>query len=340
MKKALIIGPLGQDNIFLSKFLLEKKYIVFRLIPLFGNETDKPLYQGEIIKTYYSDMLQHEKIKAIIQDINPNELYYLDSQKREEKLSLYQEMIFDAVGVLNFLEAARSLKTCRIFLASSAELFGLAQEIPQVENSMFYPRSQYAIAKLYGFLIMKNYRESYGMFCSNGILYNHESEQRDESFVTRKISLAASRIALGKQDKLFLGNLNAHRDWGYAGDYVDCMWRTLQADKPDDYIIATGKQHTVREFCQKAFKEVGIELEFKGTGSEEKGYNKHTGECLVEVSSDFFIPADIETLVGNPQKAQEKLGWNPQETSFDEMIKIMVKKDIKNERQTKNGGMI
>ena len=281
-------------------------------------------------------MLQHEKIKAIIREINPNEIYYLDSQRREEKLSLFQETIFDAVGVLNVLEAIQSLgNNCRIFLASSAEIFGLTQEIPQKEDSQFYPRSQYAIAKLYGFLIMKNYRESYGMFCSNGILYNHESEFRDESFVTRKISLAVSRIALGKQDKLFLGNLNAHRDWGYAGDYIDCMWRTLQSDKPGDYIIATGKLHTVREFCQKAFKEAGIEIEFKGTGQEEKGYNKITGECLVEVSSDFFIPADIETLVGSPQKTQKELGWNPQKTSFEELIKKMVKNDIETEKQTK-----
>ena len=238
----------------------------------------------------------------------------------------------DADGVLRLLEAVRICgleKTCRIYQASTSELYGKVQEVPQSETTPFYPRSPYAVAKLYGFWIMKNYRESYGMFCCNGILFNHESERRGENFVTRKITLAAARIAQGYQDKLYLGNLNSLRDWGYAKDYIECMWLILQQPEPDDFVIATGEYHTVREFTTLAFKEVGIELEWRGDGVDEKGYDKATGKALVEVDPKYFRPAEVDQLLGNPAKAKAKLGWNPQKTSFPELVKIMVKHDMK-----------
>ena len=238
----------------------------------------------------------------------------------------------DADGVLRLLEAVRICgleKTCRIYQASTSELYGKVQEVPQSETTPFYPRSPYAVAKLYGFWIMKNYRESYGMFCCNGILFNHESERRGENFVTRKITLAVSRIAQGYQDKLYLGNLNSLRDWGYAKDYIECMWLILQQPEPDDFVIATGEYHTVREFTTLAFKEVGIELEWRGDGVDEKGYDKATGKALVEVDPKYFRPAEVDQLLGNPAKAKAKLGWNPQKTSFEDLVKIMVRHDMK-----------
>ena len=221
-------------------------------------------------------------------------------------------------------------KTCRVYQASTSELYGKVQEIPQTETTPFYPRSPYAVAKLYGFWIVKNYRESYGMYCCNGILFNHESERRGETFVTRKISLAAANISLGLQKKLVLGNLSALRDWGYAKDYVECMWKILQNEEPDDFVVATGEQHSVREFCDVAFNYVGIELEWRGVGVDEKGIDKKTGEIIVEVSNEFFRPTDVVTLLGDSSKAKEKLGWNPTKTSFEELVKIMVENDVKN----------
>ncbi|MDY6403802.1 MAG: GDP-mannose 4,6-dehydratase, partial [Bacteroidales bacterium] len=237
----------------------------------------------------------------------------------------------DAVGVLRLLEAVRICgldKSCRIYQASTSELYGLVQEVPQKETTPFYPRSPYGVAKLYGFWIAKNYRESYGMYAVNGILFNHESERRGENFVTRKITIAASRIAMGKQDKLYLGNLNALRDWGYAKDYVECMWLMLQQDKPEDYVIATGEYHTVREFCTLAFKEAGIELQWQGEGLDEKGIDKKTGRVLVEVDPKFFRPAEVEQLLGDPTKAKTNLGWNPRQTSFEDLVRIMVRSDL------------
>ncbi|MBQ3820284.1 MAG: GDP-mannose 4,6-dehydratase, partial [Bacteroidales bacterium] len=242
----------------------------------------------------------------------------------------------DAMGVLRLLEAVRIAgleKTCRIYQASTSELFGLVQEIPQKETTPFYPRSPYGAAKLYGFWIMKNYRESYGMYCCNGILFNHESERRGENFVTRKITLAAARIAQGFQDKLYLGNMNALRDWGYAKDYVECMWLMLQQDEPDDYVVATGEYHTVREFCSLAFKEVGIELRWEGEGVDEKGLDNATGRVLVEVDPRFFRPSEVDQLLGDPSKARSQLGWNPRKTTFEELVRIMVKHDMKKVRK-------
>ena len=237
----------------------------------------------------------------------------------------------DAIGVLRLLEAVRICgmeKTCRIYQASTSELFGKVQEVPQSETTPFYPRSPYSVAKQYGFWIVKNYRESYGMYAVNGILFNHESERRGENFVTRKITLAASRIAQGFQDKLYLGNLDARRDWGYAKDYVECMWLMLQQDEAEDYVIATGEMHTVREFCTLAFKEAGIELKWEGEGVNEKGVDVKTGKVLVEVDPKYFRPCEVEQLLGNPTKAKTKLGWNPTKTSFEELVKIMVKHDM------------
>ncbi|MGL4982803.1 MAG: GDP-mannose 4,6-dehydratase, partial [Treponemataceae bacterium] len=237
----------------------------------------------------------------------------------------------DALGTLRILEAVRFLgmdKTCKIYQASTSELYGKVQEIPQTEKTPFYPTSPYAVAKQYAFWISKNYREAYGIFAANGILFNHESERRGETFVTRKITLATSRIAKGYQKKLYLGNLNALRDWGYAKDYVECMWLILQHDKPEDFVIATGEQYSVRDFCRLAFSHADIELTFEGEGLQEKGINKKTGEILIEVDPAYFRPSEVETLLGNPTKAQTILGWNPRKTSFEELVSIMMKHDL------------
>ena len=274
----------------------------------------------------------------IIAEIRPDEIYNLAAQSHVKVSFDVPEFTADAdaLGVLRLLEAVRITglaDTCRIYQASTSELFGLVQEVPQKETTPFYPRSPYGVAKLYGYWIMKNYRESYGMYCCNGILFNHESERRGETFVTRKITLAAARIAQGFQDKLYLGNLNALRDWGYARDYVECMWLILQQEQPDDFVIATGQYHTVREFCTLAFKEAGISLLWEGVGVNEKGIDAATGKVLVEVDPKYFRPAEVEQLLGDPTKAREKLGWNPQKTSFEELVRIMVAHDMRKVRK-------
>lgn len=265
--------------------------------------------------------------------VRPDEVYNLAAQSHVQVSFDSPEYTanVDAVGVLRILEAIRQCgltKTCRMYQASTSELYGKVEEVPQNENTPFHPYSPYAVAKLYGFWIVKEYREAYDMFCCSGILFNHESERRGETFVTRKITLAAARIKQGKQEKLYLGNLDSLRDWGYAKDYVECMWLILQHDKPEDFVVATGVQHTVREFCYYAFKHVGIELEFKGEGIDEKGIDKATGRVLVEVSPDFFRPTDVVNLWGDPTKARAELGWNPAKTSFEELVKLMVESDM------------
>jgi len=273
-------------------------------------------------------------IIQVMNKVRPDEVYNLAAQSHVQVSFDSPEFTadVDATGVLRILEAIRQCgleKTCKMYQASTSELYGKVEEVPQNENTPFHPYSPYAVAKQYGFWIVKEYREAYGMFACNGILFNHESERRGETFVTRKITLAAARIAQGKQDKLYLGNLDSLRDWGYAKDYVECMWLILQHKKPEDFVIATGVQHTVREFCSLAFKHVGIELEFKGKGADEKGYDKATGKVLVEVSPDFYRPTDVVNLWGDPTKAKAKLGWNPTKTSFEELVKIMVDADMK-----------
>ena len=294
--------------------------------------------QKRLVNLHWGDMTDSSSLIRIISEIRPDEIYNLAAQSHVKVSFDVPEFTaeVDANGVLRLLEAVRIAglaSTCRVYQASSSELFGLVQEIPQKETTPFYPRSPYGVAKLYGYWIMKNYRESYGMYCCNGILFNHESERRGETFVTRKITLAAARIAQGMQDKLYLGNLNALRDWGYARDYVECMWLMLQQDKPDDYVVATGQYHTVREFCTLAFKEAGIELRWEGEGVNEKGIDVATGKVLVEVDPRYFRPAEVEQLLGDPTKARTQLGWNPQKTSFEELVHIMVAHDMKKVRK-------
>ena len=291
-----------------------------------------------LVNLHWGDMTDSSSLIRIISEIRPDEIYNLAAQSHVKVSFDVPEFTADAdaLGVLRLLEAVRIAglaNTCRIYQASTSELFGLVQEIPQKETTPFYPRSPYGVAKQYGFWIVKNYRESYGMFCCNGILFNHESERRGETFVTRKITLAAARIAQGFQDKLYLGNLNSLRDWGYAKDYVECMWLMLQQPQPDDFVIATGQYHSVREFCTLAFKEVGIELRWEGKGVDEKGIDVATGRTLVEVDPKYFRPAEVDQLLGDPTKARTVLGWNPQKTSFEDLVKIMVKHDMKKVRK-------
>lgn len=285
-------------------------------------------------------MTDSSSLVRIIAEVRPDEIYNLAAQSHVKVSFDVPEYTADtdAVGVLRLLEAVRILhmeKTCRIYQASTSELFGKVQEVPQSETTPFYPRSPYAVAKLYAFWIMKNYRESYGMYTANGILFNHESERRGENFVTRKITLAAARISEGLQEKLYLGNLNAMRDWGYARDYVECMWLILQQPEPDDFVIATGDYHSVREFTTLAFARVGINLRWEGEGLDEKGIDEATGKVLVEVDPRFFRPAEVEQLLGNPAKAREKLGWNPRATSFERLVEIMVDADLSMVRKNK-----
>ncbi|MBR5700120.1 MAG: GDP-mannose 4,6-dehydratase [Bacteroidales bacterium] len=345
MKKALITGITGQDGSFLAEFLLEKGYEVhgvLRRSSSFNTGRIEHLYLGEWIRDtrqrrpinlHWGDMTDSSSLVKIIAEVQPDEIYNLAAQSHVKVSFDVPEFTADtdANGVLRLLEAVRICglaHSCRIYQASTSELYGKVQEVPQTENTPFYPRSPYGVAKLYGFWIMKNYRESYGMYCCNGILFNHESERRGETFVTRKITLAAARIAKGLQDKLYLGNLNALRDWGYARDYVECMWLILQQEEPDDYVIATGEQHSVREFCTLAFAEAGITLRWEGSGLEEKGIDAATGRVLVEVDPQYFRPAEVETLLGDPAKAVRQLGWNPRQTSFEDLVKIMVKHDL------------
>ena len=337
MKTALITGITGQDGSYLAEFLLEKGYDVHGIIRRSSvdyRERIAHLEGKEHFHLHYGDLTDSMSIMGIIGKVRPDEIYNLAAQSHVQVSFEVPEFTADAdaVGVLRVLEAVRLCGlagTCRIYQASTSELYGKVEEVPQSEKTPFHPYSPYAVAKLYGYWIVKEYREAYNMFCCSGILFNHESERRGETFVTRKITLAAARIAQGKQDKLYLGNLSSLRDWGFAGDYVECMWLILQNDKPEDFVIATGVQHSVREFAQLAFHYAGIELEFKGEGEEEKGYDKATGKVLVEVSPDFYRPTDVVNLLGDPSNAKEKLGWNPSKTSFEDLVKRMVEHDMK-----------
>ena len=336
MKTALITGITGQDGSFLAEFLLEKGYDVhgtIRRSSVDYRERIAHLEGRPNFHLHYADLTDSMSMLQVIGKVRPTEIYNLAAQSHVQVSFDSPEFTanVDATGVLRVLEAVRLCgltETCRIYQASTSELYGKVEEVPQNEQTPFHPYSPYAVAKLYGYWIVKEYREAYGMYCCSGILFNHESERRGETFVTRKITLAAARIAQGKQEKLYLGNLDSLRDWGYAKDYVECMWLILQQEKPEDFVIATGVQHSVREFCYLAFKHAGIELEFKGEGIDEKGYDKATGKCLVEVSKDFYRPTDVVNLWGDPTKAKEKLGWNPQTTSFEELVRIMVAHDM------------
>ncbi len=346
MKKvALISGITGQDGSFLAEFLLEKGYEVHgilrrsssfntgRIEHLYLNEWVRDMKKSRNINLHWGDMTDSSSLIRIIQAIQPDEIYNLAAQSHVQVSFDVPEYTADtdAMGTLRMLEAVRILgmeQKTRIYQASTSELFGKVQEIPQKETTPFYPRSPYGVAKQYGFWITKNYRESYGMFAVNGILFNHESERRGENFVTRKITLAAARIAQGHQDKLYLGNMNALRDWGYAKDYVECMWLMLQHHTPEDFVIATGEYHTVREFCTLAFQEVGITLRWIGEGVEEKGIDTTTGRELVAVDPKYFRPAEVEQLLGDPSKAKNELGWNPTATSFVDLVKIMAQHDM------------
>ena len=336
-KKALITGITGQDGSYLAEFLLDKGYDVHGIIRRSSvdyRERIAHLEGHEHFHLHYGDLGDSMSILGVVGKVRPDEIYNLAAQSHVQVSFDSPEFTadVDATGVLRVLEAVRLCglaSTCKIYQASTSELYGKVEEVPQNEKTPFHPYSPYAVAKLYGYWIVKEYREAYNMFCCSGILFNHESERRGETFVTRKITLAASRIAQGKQDKLYLGNLSSLRDWGYAKDYVECMWLILQNDKPEDFVIATGVQHSVREFAQLAFHYAGIELEFKGEGLEEKGYDKATGKVLVEVSEDFYRPTDVVNLWGDPTKAKEKLHWNPQTTSFEDLVRIMVEHDMK-----------
>ena len=344
-KTALITGITGQDGSYLAEFLLEKGYEVHgilrrtssfntgRIEHLYFEEWVRDMKQQRLINLHYGDMTDSSSLLRIIQIVQPDEIYNLAAQSHVKVSFDVPEYTAetDAVGTLRLLEAVRILgmeKRVRIYQASTSELFGLVQEVPQKETTPFYPRSPYGVAKQYGFWITKNYRESYGMFCVNGILFNHESERRGETFVTRKITLAAARIARGHQERLYLGNLDALRDWGYAKDYVECMWLMLQHPTPEDFVIATGEMHSVREFVTKAFAEAGINIRWEGKGIDEKGIDVATGKVLVEVDPKYFRPAEVEQLLGDPTKAKTLLGWNPTKTSFDELIKKMVRYDL------------
>jgi len=346
MKKALITGITGQDGSFLAEFLLEKSYEVHgimrrsssfntgRIEHLYLDEWVRDMKQKRLVNLHYGDMTDSSSLIRILQLVQPDEIYNLAAQSHVKVSFDVPEYTAeaDAIGTLRLLEAVRILgmeKKTRIYQASTSELYGLVQEIPQKETTPFYPRSPYGVAKLYGFWITKNYRESYGMYAVNGILFNHESERRGETFVTRKITLAAARISLGLQSKLYLGNLDSLRDWGYARDYVECMWLILQHKEPEDFVIATGEYHSVREFATLAFKNAGIELKWEGKGVEEKGIDSKTGNAIVEVDPKYFRPAEVEQLLGDPTKAKTLLGWNPKKTSFEELVKIMVENDIK-----------
>ena len=336
MKKALITGVTGQDGSYLAELLLEKGYDVHGIIRRSSVDFRERIAHLEGCPNFhlhYGDLCDSSSIFGVIASVRPDEVYNLAAQSHVQVSFDSPEFTadIDATGVLRILEAVRHAglaRTCRIYQASTSELYGKVEEVPQNEKTPFHPYSPYAVAKQYGFWIVKEYREAYGMFACSGILFNHESERRGETFVTRKITLAAARIAQGKQDKLLLGNLDSLRDWGYAKDYVECMWLILQNKEPEDFVIATGVQHSVREFAQLAFKEAGIEVEFKGTGIDEKGYDKATGKVVVEVSPDFYRPTDVVNLWGDPTKAKTELGWNPAKTSFEELVRLMVKHDM------------
>ena len=335
-KNALITGVTGQDGSYLAEFLLEKGYEVHGMIRRSSVDFRERIAHLEgtpHFHLHYGDLSDSSSILQVVAAVRPDEIYNLAAQSHVQVSFDSPEFTadVDATGVLRVLEAVRLTglgKTCRIYQASTSELYGKVEEVPQNEETPFHPYSPYAVAKQYGFWIVKEYREAYGMFACSGILFNHESERRGETFVTRKITLAAARIAQGKQEKLLLGNLDSLRDWGYAKDYVECMWLILQHDTPEDFVIATGVQHSVREFATLAFKEAGIDVEFRGEGVDEKGYDKATGKVVVEVSPDFYRPTDVVNLWGDPSKAKRELGWNPQKTSFEQLVALMVKHDM------------
>lgn len=337
MKTALITGITGQDGSFLAEFLLEKGYSVHGIVrrsSVSNTQRINRLMASGSVVLHDGDLSDSSCLIRIINEVKPDEIYNLAAQSHVQVSFDVPEYSgdIDALGVLRILEAVRITgleKKCRVYQASTSELYGKVEEIPQKETTPFHPYSPYAVAKLYGYWIVKEYREAYGMFAVNGILFNHESERRGENFVTRKITLAASRIALGLQDRLELGNLDSLRDWGYAKDYVECMWLMLQQEKPEDFVIATGVQHTVRDFTEKAFACTGITLRWEGTGIDEKGYDAETGKLLVSVNPKWFRPTDVDNLWGDPTKAKTVLGWNPQKTSYEELIKIMVEHDLK-----------
>ena len=345
MKKALITGITGQDGSYLAEFLLEKGYEVHgilrrsssfntaRIEHLYLDEWVRDMKQKRLINLHYGDMTDAASLIRIIAQVQPDEIYNLAAQSHVKVSFEVPEYTADTVatGTLRLLEAIRILhmeQKTKIYQASTSELYGLVQETPQRETTPFYPRSPYAVAKQYAFWITKNYRESYGLFAANGILFNHESERRGETFVTRKITLAAARIKHGLQDKLYLGNLDAKRDWGYAKDYVECMWLMLQHHTADDFVIATGEAHSVREFATLAFKEAGIHIMWQGEGIKEKGVDADSGRTLIEVDPRYFRPAEVNFLLGSPEKAKKELGWNPRKTTFQELVSVMVKHDM------------
>lgn len=344
MKKALITGITGQDGSYLAEFLLNKGYEVHgilrrsssfntgRIEHLYVDNYIEDMHNEKNFYLHYGDITDSTNVISLIQQIQPDEIYNLAAQSHVKvsfEIPEYTANV-DALGTLRILEAVHLLGLdTKIYQASTSELYGLVQEVPQSETTPFYPRSPYGVAKLYGFWITKNYREAYNIFASNGILFNHESPRRGETFVTRKITLAVARIKYGEQKKLYLGNLNAKRDWGHARDYVKCMWLILQHEKPDDFVIATGKMHTVREFCELAFKEVGIDIVWDGNGIDEKGIDSETGDILIEVDPKYFRPTEVEQLLGNPSKAISELNWNPNQTSFEDLVKEMVNEDLK-----------
>lgn len=353
MKKALITGVTGQDGAYLSEFLLKKGYEVHgikRRSSSFNTQRIDHLYQDPHVNNkrfilHYGDLTDTSNLVRILQEVQPDEIYNLGAQSHVQVSFEVPEYTADTVGngTLRLLEAIRILgmeKKVRFYQASTSELFGKVQEVPQKETTPFYPRSPYAVAKLYGYWIVVNYRESYGMYACNGILFNHESPIRGETFVTRKVTRAAARIKLGLQDKLYMGNIDAKRDWGYAGDYVELMWLMLQQDKPDDYVMATGVTTTVRDFITMAFKEVGITLRWEGKGIDEKGIDTETGKVLVEIDPRYFRPAEVELLIGDPTKAYKALGWKPK-VQLPELVKMMVENDLnlaKKEQYLKEGG--
>ena len=340
MKSALITGITGQDGSYLSEFLLEKGYEVHGIIRRSSVDYRERIAHLEgtpHFHLHYGDMSDSMGLVKVVGEVHPDEIYNLAAQSHVQVSFDSPEFTadVDATGVLRILEAVRACgltETCRIYQASTSELYGKVEEVPQNENTPFHPYSPYAVAKLYGYWIVREYREAYNMFCCSGILFNHESERRGETFVTRKITLAAARIAQGKQDKLYLGNLSSLRDWGYAKDYVECMWLILQNKQPEDFVIATGVQHSVREFCQLAFHYVGIELHWEGEGINEKGIDED-GRVLVEVSKDLYRPTDVVNLWGDPTKAKRELGWNPSKTTFEELVKLMVESDMRKVRE-------
>ncbi len=346
MKTALITGINGQDGSYLAELLLDKGYEVHGIIRrsstfnteriehLYIDTLLKDLHEKQNIKLHYGDMTDGSNLIRLVQELQPNEIYNLAAQSHVKVSFDLPEYTAEAdgIGTLKLLEAIRIcglVDKTRIYQASTSELYGKVQEIPQTETTPFYPRSPYGVAKLYAFWITKNYRESYGMYAVNGILFNHESERRGETFVTRKITLGAARIANGIQDKLYLGNLDAKRDWGYAKDYVECMWLMLQQQEPEDYVIGTGEQHTVREFCELAFNEAGITIKWEGEGKAEKGIDEKTGKTLIQIDPNYYRLAEVETLLGNPAKAKQNLGWNPNKTSFKQLVEIMMAHDLK-----------